>query len=67
MKRMKVQWTVRFDSRRDNNWAFSETFNKLKDAQKFVNSMSGKFWEIVRQEYTDFSFGEEVVHSRGYK
>jgi type IV secretory pathway VirB4 component len=41
-------------------------FDKLKDAEAFVETLEGKYWQIVRQEYSGFSYGEEKVIKKGY-
>jgi len=62
----KIQYFVNYDPRFNLRFAFVEMFDKLKDAEAFVETLEGKYWQIVRQEYSGFSYGEEKVIKKGY-
>ena len=65
-KNWKINYFVNYDPRFNIRFAFVEMFDKLKDAKAFVKTLERKHWQIVRQEYKDFSFGEENVIEKGY-
>lgn len=62
----KIQWFVNYDPRFDLRYAFTEgPFYRLKDAQSFVETLEHKYYEIVRQEYSGFKYGETKTVVKG--
>lgn len=66
MAKMKVQWEVYHDPRHDIRYVDVYVCDTLREAKEFVSRLSGRYWKIIRQEYTNHTFGEAREHSKGY-